>query len=153
MCIRDRDEIDIILASWRRVPHRQHLIPVDSLRLTKRLAHSDHSFLIAVSDGVRRSPSQRDLLDSLELCDPRFVCSVSVLRLFEQHQERLPPVLIGDSSFTYDDLPWAATFSIQAQLKRMSDLVLAILLLFITCLLYTSPSPRDATLSRMPSSA
>ena len=24
---------------------------------------------------------------------------------------------------------------------------------FITCLLYTSPSPRDATLSRMPSSA
>ena len=25
--------------------------------------------------------------------------------------------------------------------------------LFISCLLYTSPSPRDATLSRMPSSA
>ena len=25
--------------------------------------------------------------------------------------------------------------------------------LYITCLLYTSPSPRDATLSRMPSSA
>ena len=24
---------------------------------------------------------------------------------------------------------------------------------FVTCLLYTSPSPRDATLSRMPSSA
>ena len=26
-------------------------------------------------------------------------------------------------------------------------------LLFLSCLLYTSPSPRDATLSRMPSSA
>ena len=26
-------------------------------------------------------------------------------------------------------------------------------LLYIACLLYTSPSPRDATLSRMPSSA
>ena len=26
-------------------------------------------------------------------------------------------------------------------------------MLIITCLLYTSPSPRDATLSRMPSSA
>ena len=25
--------------------------------------------------------------------------------------------------------------------------------IFLTCLLYTSPSPRDATLSRMPSSA
>ena len=27
------------------------------------------------------------------------------------------------------------------------------LILLLTCLLYTSPSPRDATLSRMPSSA
>ena len=26
-------------------------------------------------------------------------------------------------------------------------------IIFMTCLLYTSPSPRDATLSRMPSSA
>ena len=31
-------------------------------------------------------------------------------------------------------------------LKKLSDV-------FVTCLLYTSPSPRDATLSRMPSSA
>ena len=31
--------------------------------------------------------------------------------------------------------------------------VLAIITLFVVCLLYTSPSPRDATLSRMPSSA
>ena len=27
------------------------------------------------------------------------------------------------------------------------------MILYLTCLLYTSPSPRDATLSRMPSSA
>ena len=33
-------------------------------------------------------------------------------------------------------------------------LVLAVfVLLYMICLLYTSPSPRDATLSRMPSSA
>ena len=31
--------------------------------------------------------------------------------------------------------------------------LLLVLLLFEGCLLYTSPSPRDATLSRMPSSA
>ena len=35
----------------------------------------------------------------------------------------------------------------------LSLLVLAILLKCFHCLLYTSPSPRDATLSRMPSSA
>ena len=51
--------------------------------------------------------------------DPRLVRSVSVLSLFEQQQERLPPALMGDTPFTYDDLPWAATFSVQAQLKRM----------------------------------
>ena len=31
--------------------------------------------------------------------------------------------------------------------------MLTVLGIFIGCLLYTSPSPRDATLSRMPSSA
>ena len=41
-------------------------------------------------------------------------------------------------------------------LERLSELVLELktpLHLIIDCLLYTSPSPRDATLSRMPSSA
>ncbi len=34
-----------------------------------------------------------------------------------------------------------------------ATLVLLFSILTIACLLYTSPSPRDATLSRMPSSA
>ena len=34
-----------------------------------------------------------------------------------------------------------------------SSMVLQMLMLLEVCLLYTSPSPRDATLSRMPSSA
>ena len=33
------------------------------------------------------------------------------------------------------------------------NLDIPLLLSYMTCLLYTSPSPRDATLSRMPSSA
>ena len=37
--------------------------------------------------------------------------------------------------------------------KGMVQLVLTYTLGATTCLLYTSPSPRDATLSRMPSSA
>ena len=39
-------------------------------------------------------------------------------------------------------------FEDRYEFSRYDDLVY-----FITCLLYTSPSPRDATLSRMPSSA
>ena len=35
-------------------------------------------------------------------------------------------------SLNFDDLPWASTFSFQAQLKRMADLVLSSSLLLIT---------------------
>ena len=35
----------------------------------------------------------------------------------------------------------------------MAGLATFLTMAYITCLLYTSPSPRDATLSRMPSSA
>ena len=37
--------------------------------------------------------------------------------------------------------------------NETESVVLEILGMDVTCLLYTSPSPRDATLSRMPSSA
>ena len=52
--------------------------------------------------------------------------------LFEQQQERLPPALMGDVPFTCNDLPWAATFGVQAQLKRMADLLVAAVLLLLT---------------------
>ena len=129
-----RNEIHTVLTAWRRVPNRQRLLPVDALRLQRRLDQPEQPLLVALSAEVRRDPNRRPLLQKLEMCDPRVVRSVSVLSLFEQQQERLPPVLMGDVDFTYDDLPWAATFSVQAQLKRMADLVVASLLL-----LFTSP--------------
>ena len=64
--------------------------------------------------------------------DPRQLRVISVLSLFEQQQERLPPALMADTVLAYDDLPWAATLSVQAQLKRMADLLVAALLLLLT---------------------
>ena len=46
-----------------------------------------------------------------------------------------------------DQIPWDGKLKYDYQLWIDSDII------FSTCLLYTSPSPRDATLSRMPSSA
>jgi len=126
------NEIPAVLAAWQRIPHRQRLSPVDALRLQGRLEQPEQPLLVAVSSEMRLDPSQRSLLESLEMRDPRVVRSVSVLSLFEQQQERLPPVLMGDVSFTYDDLPWASTFSVQAQLKRMADLMVSALLLLFT---------------------
>ena len=132
LLLAQQNEIPTVLAAWKRVPHRQRLSPVDALRLQGRLEQPEQPLLVAVSAEMRRDSNQCSLLESLEMRDPRVVRSVSVLRLFEQQQERLPPVLMGDVSFTYDDLPWASTFSVQAQLKRLADLLVAALLLLIT---------------------
>ena len=132
MLLAQQNEVHSVLTAWRRVPHRQRLFPVDAQRLQRRLDQSDQPLLVAVTEGVRRDPMQLSLLESLDMRDPHVVRNVSVLSLFEQQQERLPPAFMGDMPFTYDDLPWAAAFSVQAQLKRMADLLLAALLLLIT---------------------
>ena len=133
MCLlAQQHEIPTVLAAWQRIPHRQRLSPVDALRLQGRLEQPEQPLLVAVSSEMRRDPSQRSLLENLEMRDPRLVRSVSVLSLFEQQQERLPPVLMEDVSFTYDDLPWASTFSVQAQFKRVADLMVSALLLLLT---------------------
>ena len=126
------DEIQAVLTAWKRVTHRLRLTPFDARRLQRRIDDPDQSFLVAFSPSVRRDQVLKPILDSLEMCDPRQLRSVSLIRLFEQQQARLPPLLLDESSFTYDDLPWAATFSVQAQLKRMADLLVAALLLLLT---------------------
>ena len=127
-----QNEVSTVLTAWSRVPHRQRLSSVDPLCLQRLLDQSDQPLLVAVSSAFRLDTSHRSLLENLETRDPRVVRSVSVLNLFEQQQERLPPLLMSDVLFTYDDLPWAATFSVQAQLKRMADLLVAALLLLLT---------------------
>ena len=46
-----------------------------------------------------------------------------------------------------------STISLLFLMRQMSELYGECSEKFVACLLYTSPSPRDATLSRMPSSA
>ena len=104
-----QNEIHTVLKVWQRIPHRQRLSPIDALRLQRRLDQSEQPLLVAVSSEVRRDPRLLALLENLDMQDPRVVRSMTVLSLFEQQQERLPPVLIGDISFTYDDLPWSST--------------------------------------------
>ena len=132
LLLAQQKEIHTVLTVWQRIPHRQRLLPVDASRLQRRLDQSEQPLLVAVSSEVCRDPGYYSLLKTLEMRDPRVVRSVSVLSLFEQLQVRLPPALIGDISFTYDDLPWASAFSVQAQLKRMADLVVAVALLLLT---------------------
>ena len=62
-------------------------------------------------------------------------------------------ILINELQTKIDQLPTKAT--LKALEYRLDAILQANLDTFwlLICLLYTSPSPRDATLSRMPSSA
>ena len=88
--------------------------------------------LVALSPSFRRDPNYLSLIERLETQDPSLVQTISVIRLFDSQQERLPPSLLEGSAFSYDELPWAVPFSVQAQLKRLADLFIAAALLLCT---------------------
>ena len=124
-------ELEAVMMAWQRVPQRQRLHPVEATVLSQNLDQAEEPILVVLSQAVLKDPALQPLIASLEMRDPRQVRTISVLNLFEQQQERLPPVLMADTLLAYDDLPWAATFSVQAQLKRMADLLLAAALLLV----------------------
>ena len=80
-------------------------------------------------------------------------------RFFYLHPERLHAVSIGapGSVTLLDDERdwWVGTRDLKARFGRAIDLdaMRAVRVQLVVCLLYTSPSPRDGLLSRMPSSA
>lgn len=133
LLLAEDDEVQRVLQAWHRVRQRQPLLRVDPNHLPVLLEQSETPLLVAVTSAIRQNSDRQLLLDMLERCDPRVVRMVSLITLFEQQQERLPPVLMDDSLLVgYDDLPWAEPFSVQAQLKRISDLLVSLLLLLLT---------------------
>ena len=62
---------------------------------------------------------------------------------FEQYQRE-----VATNTYSFDRV-----FARGLRLESQFEMLMEILDEGIVCLLYTSPSPRDATLSRMPSSA
>ena len=119
------DDQEAMLMSWRRVPQRERLELVTVEQLQRVLSDVDRPLLVALAPRLEGDPRWAFLEETLETVDPRQVRVVSPLSLFEQQQERLPPAFLPEGGLTYDDLPWAAAFSVQAQLKRVADLVVA----------------------------
>ena len=126
------EDTPVILQAWSRDHPRQRLEPILPDLLKPLLNNSSTPSLVALSTQNFREAGFTRLIEFLEIQDPRLVQTTSIIRLFEQLQERLPPALLSDSCISYDQLPWAAPFSAQAQLKRLSDLVVAVFLLLIT---------------------
>ena len=126
------DEVEPIMRAWKRVPGRQTLKLIEPDALLERIQHTDEPLLVAITPAVRRIAAFDPLWECLEIRDPRQIRLLSLIRLFEQEQERFPPALMPEEFLTYDDLPWAETLSLQTQLKRLADLFLSASLLLAT---------------------
>lgn len=121
-------EVQPVLAAWKRTPPRQLL---HRLALEQALDVSP-PFVLAVSASLRQDPRQRHLLEQLEDRDPREFSLTSPLTLLERQLERLPPELVPEAWLNYDELPWNNLFSLQRQLKRVADVLVALVLLVLT---------------------
>ena len=121
----EEEEWSRLLEAWQRVPQRDPLHRVSPGALSTELAASQRSRLVVVSPEMRENADVVPLLESLELQDPRQVRVLSSLRLFSQQQERFPPFLMPEGRLDYDEIPWNRPFSLQAQLKRVADVVVA----------------------------
>lgn len=124
-------ERDSLMAAWRRVPQREQLTPVTAPQLHASLENGQ-LFRLGVTRSLRSDPGFADAWPTLDEQDPRLVQVMSVVSLFELHQQRLPPAWLDEAGLDYDALPWAAQFSIQRQLKRIADLFLSVVLLVLT---------------------
>ena len=72
------------------------------------------------------------LLLRLQIRDRQRLAGTTVLARVERRQQRLLPSLLPEDALNFEDVPWQETLSVQRQLKRAADLVIAISLLLIT---------------------
>jgi lipopolysaccharide/colanic/teichoic acid biosynthesis glycosyltransferase len=121
-------ELEPVLAAWRRTPVRQ---PLRCLSLEQAM-DLPPPVVLALAPSLEQNPQQRRLLEQLEERDPRDTSLTTPLNLLERQLERLPPALLPEPWLNYQELPWNRVFSLERQLKRVADLLVAAGLLTLT---------------------
>ncbi len=119
------------LQAWKLTPKR--LMPrwLEVSAAAKAAAESG-SMILAISSSMQKSPQYREWLEQLERRDPRECRITTPLAMAERQLERLPPSLLPEPWISYADIPWNTMFSPQRQLKRVADVLVAIVLLTAT---------------------
>ncbi len=123
-----QEEASEALQVWRQTPNR--LMP--TLLNVEEAAQQPGPLVIALSNSVRHDCKYRDFLEAFEQRDPRQCNITTPLVLAERQLERLPPTLLPETWLSYSEIPFNAMFSPQRQLKRVADLLVALLLLGLT---------------------
>ena len=159
MCIRDRSEI----AATVRDYHAQNEAVAEQLRLCQHLetaaAHANDRGANKVADDLNAQIDE--MLEAIEEARGRIDAFRELAKQystgeFTYHVRGKPfTVQTTTESLAHSAIPRVAlpTFADDGELYAFVTKENAPGHFPYTCLLYTSPSPRDATLSRMPSSA
>jgi lipopolysaccharide/colanic/teichoic acid biosynthesis glycosyltransferase len=120
-------EATMVLAAWRSTPApvRRDLVwlPLESIE------EQSGPLVLALTPALQSDRHQERRLEQLAQRDPREFSVVPALSLIEQQLERLPPQLLPEPWLSYGELPWNRMFSLERQLKRGADLLVAGVLL------------------------
>ena len=122
------DEARQALQAWRLTPTR--IMP--SWLSAEEAVLQPSPLVLAVSPSVRQQEQYRCLFEELEQRDPRECNLTTPLALAERQLERIPPTMLPEPWLSFSEIPWNGLFSPQRQLKRFSDVVVALLLLAVT---------------------
>ena len=123
------EEMAVILQAWARVPSRQRLQPVPPW-LEQLLKEGEHRYLWLSLPSAATIPTFLTLSSSSRYRTRFWYGQFQLLVCLNSNRNVFR--LLADSGCSYDELPWAAPFSVQAQLKRLADLFVAVALLLLT---------------------
>lgn len=123
----EADEALQVLLEWRRHPHlpaRPPKLLSPSYLLAAKAPVSPGG--VVLGRGLRLQPDQEIQLQRLQ---SQGLSTTTVIQLAEEQLERLPPSLLPSDWMAMIEIPWSNTFSVQRQLKRSADVILAAILL------------------------
>ena len=139
----DPEEARQIQREWQRTPFVKPLglMPKAGLvamerswrRRSRRLWAMVPPGGVVLGSDLKLDPNQERRLQALGQVG---LPVAGVMELAESQLERLPPSLLPEAWLAMDEIPWADTFSVQRQLKRMADVALSLLLLVGTAPLF-----------------
>lgn len=109
---------------WKRNPFVQAPQPLAPHPKAVELASG-----LVLGSNMSLSPNQMALVRELSR---RGIPLTTLETLAERQLERLPPSLLPDEWLDFSDIPWSSPLNVDRQLKRVADVVVSLLLLFLS---------------------
>ena len=135
----DPEEASQIQQEWQRTPFVKplRLLPKAELAAAECSWRSRSRWFsamvppggVVLGSDLQLAPDQERHLQALGEAG---LPMAGVVEMAESQLERLPPSLLPEIWLAMDEIPWANTFSVQRQLKRVADVSLSLLLLVVT---------------------